>query len=407
MTKKVVVVGGGQAGFSFAEQFRKLDAQASITMLCEEDFLPYQRPPLSKRYVKGELAAEKLLLRPQNWYQKKSIECMSGNRVKHIDTVGRRVGSEDGSGYSYDILALATGSAARRLPPAIGGQLDGVFTLRDIGDADVFASVIAKGGTLLVVGGGYIGLEAAAVAASAGMRVIVLELGERILQRVASVQTSDYFRELHVSSGVDIKENTGLNRLIENAGKVAQAEFSDGDTVDVNAVVVGIGITPNIQLAQDSAIAVDNGIAVNEYGETSVDGIYACGDCASFEWRGQRIRLESVQNATDQSRNAAINASGVRDATAYNPMPWFWSEQFDVTLQIAGLTSGYDTIVERDGVKPGSKAVFYFKQERCLGADIMNDPATYMSLKRVLEKGINVTQEQASDKSFNLKLLLA
>ncbi len=407
MTKKVVVVGGGQAGFSFAEQFRKLDAQAHITILCEEDYLPYQRPPLSKRYVKGELAAEKLLLRPQNWYQKKAIECVPGNRVNRINTIEHWVGSEDDNRYSYDILALATGSTARRLPAAIGGELGGVFTLRDIGDADVFASVIAKGGTLLVVGGGYIGLEAAAVAASAGMRVIVLELGERILQRVASVQTSDYFRELHMSSGVEIKENTGLNRLIENAGKVAQAEFSNGDKIDVHAVVVGIGISPNIQLAQDSAMAVDNGIAVNEYGETSVEGVYACGDCASFEWHGQRIRLESVQNATDQSRNAAINASGAADATAYNPMPWFWSEQFDVTLQIAGLTTGYDTIVERDGVKSGSKAIFYFKHERCLGADIMNDPATYMSLKRVLEKGINVTQDQAKDPSFNLKLLLA
>jgi len=413
MSKRVVVIGAGQAGFAFAEKYRALDDTAEITLIGDEPELPYQRPPLSKKYVTGELARERLFLRSADWFEKKRITCLTDSRVEQIDVPANTVVLANGDTYSWDTLALATGSRPRHLPTSIGGNLTNVFPIRSLTDADFFATVFRPGARLLIVGGGYIGLEAAAVATLQGMQVHVIEMADRILQRVACADTSDYFRALHKSRGVDIREGLGLAQLRGDAeGCVSSAELSDGRVLDVDAVLVGIGIEPNSALAEAAGIHSDNGIVVDAYGQTSQPGIYACGDCASFDYRGSRLRLESVQNAKDQAVNAAYNAahsdagSSADEPIAYAPVPWFWSDQFDVTLQIAGLNIGYDQTVHRPGTREGGQSIWYFRQGEFIAVDAMNDAKTYMFGRKLLEAGVPVAPTQAADPATDLKSLL-
>ncbi len=260
------------------------------------------------------------------------------------------------------------------------------------------------GKRVLVVGGGYIGLEAAAVAATLGLEVHVAEMASRILQRVAAPQTSDYFRQLHQSHGVMIMEEKALDHLVGANGRATQARFKDGTALDVDFVLVGIGVTPNDQLARDAGLEIANGIAVDHATKTSDPDIHAAGDCASFEFRGQRIRLESVQNAIDQGEIAARAIAG--EDVDYRPVPWFWSDQYDVKLQIAGLNIGYDRTVLRPGPRDGAVSIWYFAGPNFIAVDSINDSKTYMFGKRILELGRNLTLEQAADPDFDLKALI-
>lgn len=401
--KRYLIVGGGQAGFSFAEQIRRKDTESNVLMLCAEPELPYQRPPLSKQYVKGEIPKSKLYFRDADWFERKDIRVKTSQTVLAIDTDQQHVTLADRTTEPYDKLMLSTGSTARELPASIGGDLDNVFTIRDINDADKFQSLLATGKRVLIVGGGYIGLEAAAVAAGFNCTVRVLEMSERILQRVACPDTSDFFRQLHKQHGVEISEQLALDRLDGVDGVVSKAFFKDGSSMDVDIVVVGIGIFPNTDLASAAGLSVDNGIVVNEFAQSSNPNIYAAGDCAGFEWRGNNIRLESVQNAVDQAKAAAKHACG--EAEAYNPMPWFWSDQYDVTLQIAGLNTGYDVVIRRAGSREGGVSFWYFKGDSLLAIDAMNDPKTYVMGRKILELGKPISQQQAADSSVDLKAI--
>lgn len=404
MTDTIIVIGGGQAAAAFVARMRELKPAGHIVIIGNEDCHPYQRPPLSKKYMTGEMTTERLLLRPADWYAGAGVDCRLGATATKISPEAKTVTLQDGEVLSYDSLLIATGSHPRSLPAAAGGDLDGVYVLRSLADADRIGPELAPGRRMLVVGGGYIGLEAAAVAASRGLQVHVVEMAERILQRVAAPQTSDYFRALHARHGVDIREGAALVRLIGENGRVCGAEFADGQKLEVDFVLVGIGVTPNDALAREAGLATENGISVDLAARTSDPHIYSAGDCASFEFNGRRVRLESVQNAIEQAEIAARSIAG--EAVEYRPVPWFWSDQYDVKLQIAGLNAGYDRTVVRPGTREGGQSVWYFAGDRFIAVDAANDPRAYMFGKRLLELGRNVTPEQAADPQFDLKALV-
>ena len=401
--EKVIIVGGGQAAASLAHKMRSLGFDGALTMMCEEKTPPYQRPPLSKKYLLGEMALERLYLRPEHYYVEQNITLHLGERVNAIDRQNNEIITEKGQ-YAYDRLVLATGSTPRLLPAHLGGTLENVFSVRDLKDADSLAPHMKEGKRLLIIGGGYIGLEAAAVAAARGMDVTLIEMSERILQRVAAPQTSDYFRSLHQSHGVTIKEQTGLTRLLGQIGQVVGAELSDGSTLEIDLAILGIGITPATNLAQDCGLAIENGIRVDALGRSSDPNIWAAGDCCSFPYKDGYLRLESVPNAIDQAEVIAQNIMGAE--IAYIPKPWFWSDQYDVKLQIAGLNTGYDKIIERKNPTLLSQSFWYYAQDTLIAVDAMNDPRAYMVAKKLIESGLTPDPALVEDASSNLKDLL-
>lgn len=397
----IVVVGAGQAGSSLVVKLRNSGFDGKITLVGTEPVPPYQRPPLSKKYLLGEMDVERLFLRPESFYNDLDITLALGHPVEAIDSANKTI-TVNGASLAYDHLALTTGSHPRRLPATIGGALEGVHVVRDLADVDAMAPAFKEGARVLIVGGGYIGLEAAAVAAKLGLNVTLVEMGERILQRVAAPETSDYFRALHASHGVDIRESIGLERLLGDT-HVTGALLSDGSQIELDFVIVGVGIFPATELAEMAGVTLNNGIENNAFGQTSDPSIWAAGDCASFPYKGGRIRLESVQNAIDQAENVAENMLGA--AKDYLPYPWFWSDQYDVKLQIAGLSTGYDRIITRQG-DGATVSFWYYRGETLLAVDAMNDPRAFMVAKRLLAAGKSPAPEAVADIETELKTLL-
>ena len=398
---QIVVIGAGQAGAALVAKLRSGGYAGKITLIGEEAAPPYQRPPLSKAYLMGEMAEERLYLRSAEYYASNDIKLMLGKPVSSIDAAAKTV-TVGGDSLHYDQLAFTTGSIPRRLPTAIGGDLDGVYTVRSLGDVDAMRSEFVAGRRVVIIGGGYIGLEAAAVASKLGLDVTVVEMAPRILQRVAAPETSDYFRALHASHGVKILEGVGLDCLLGD-GHVTTARLTDGRKLPADFVIAGVGIVPATLLAGMAGLAIDNGIKTNARGRTSDPNIWAAGDCASFPWRGGRLRLESVQNAIDQAELVAENMLGA--AKDYVPTPWFWSDQFDCKLQIAGLNTGYDTIVTR-GPEGEAVSFWYYRGNALLAIDAMNDPRAYMVGKRLLEMGRTVDASAIRNPATVLKALL-
>ncbi len=397
---QIIVIGAGQAGSSLVVKLRNLGFDGEITLIGEEPVPPYQRPPLSKKYLLGEMEKERLYLRPEAFYSDHGITLRLGQSVDHIDPVAKTV-TLGQTVLAYDQLALTTGSDPRLLPAAIGGTLNGVYAVRNLADVDAMAPEFIKDRRVLIIGGGYIGLEAAAVAASRGLKVTLVEMADRILQRVAAPETSDYFRALHQAHGVEILEGVGLNRLTGD-GFVTGADLSDGTSLVLDFAIVGVGITPATGLAETAGLTLDNGIKTDAKGQTSAPGIWAAGDCASFPYHGGRIRLESVPNAIEQAEIVAENMLGA--GKDYAAKPWFWSDQYDVKLQIAGLNTSYDTIVTRRSEKAVS--FWYYQGDKLLAVDAMNDPRAYMFGKRLIEAGKSPDKVVIADATSDLKALL-
>ncbi len=400
---RVVVIGAGQAAASLVAKLRTEGFDGQITVVGDEPVAPYQRPPLSKAYLLGEMGLDRLLLRKDEFYAEHGIDLRLSTSATAIDRAAREVALSDGSRLAYDHLALCTGSTPRRLPAAIGGALAGVYTVRTLADVDAMAPEFAEGRRLLIVGGGYIGLEAAAVAAKKGLKVTLIEMAPRILQRVASPQTSDYFRALHRAHGVDIREGVGLERLT-GEGRVAAARLGDGSEIAVDFVIVGVGITPNAALAEAAGLTIDNGIWTDTHCRTSDPVIWAAGDCASCEHEGARIRLESVGNAIDMGEAVARNIMG--QDQAYVPRPWFWSDQYDCKLQIAGLNTGYDAVHVKLGEESGHAVHWYYRGDRLVAVDAMNAGRDYMVGKRLIEAGKSPAPAVMCDPATDLKALL-
>uniref|UniRef100_UPI0035B34330 NAD(P)/FAD-dependent oxidoreductase n=1 Tax=Paenirhodobacter enshiensis TaxID=1105367 RepID=UPI0035B34330 len=395
----IVIVGAGQAAAALAAKLRSAGYVGEITVIGAEPVPPYQRPPLSKAYLLGEMPLERLALRSPEWWEANAITLRTGTRVAAIDRAAHTVTTDAGEVIGYTQLALCTGASPRHLPAPVGGALGHVYQVRSLADVDAMRAEFRPGARLVVIGGGYIGLEAAAVARKLGLTVTLVEAAARILGRVACAETADAIRALQCRHGVTLIEGTGLARLTGETD-VTGAELTDGRHIPADFAIVGIGVTPDTDLARAAGLAVEDGIATDAHGRTSDPAIWAAGDCASFPWQGRRLRLESVGNAIDMAETVAQNMLGAEKV--YTPKPWFWSDQFDTKLQIAGLNSGYDEVVSRGGDTP---SFWYFRNRQLIAVDTLNDPRAYMVGKRLIEAANPVTPETIAT-ATDLKALL-
>lgn len=396
----IVIIGAGQAAASMAAKLRSLGYVGAVTIVGEEPAAPYQRPPLSKGYLLGEMGLDRLTLRADDFWADHGITLRTGTRAIAIDRAAKTVRLVTGEVLAYDQLALTTGATPRRLPAAIGGALAGVHVVRALADVDAMAPAFVQGARLVVVGGGYIGLEAAAVARKLGLAVTLIEAAPRILGRVASAETADAIRALHQGHGVEIIEGVGLTRLT-GTDRVTGADLADGRHIPADVVVVGIGVAPETALAEAAGLKVENGIAVDALGRTSDQAIWAAGDCAAFQGPEGRMRLESVGNAIDMAEQVAANMLGA--GQPYLPKPWFWSDQFDAKLQIAGLNTGYTSVVTR---RAEGQSFWYYRGDKLIAVDALNDARAYMIGKRLIEAGRSAPPDLVADPAADLKALL-
>lgn len=397
----IVILGAGQAAASLAAKLRALGHEGGLTLIGEEAAAPYQRPPLSKAYLLGEMSEDRLTLRAPEWWAENRIELRLGECALAIDPVRKTVTTDKGE-VAYDALVLTLGATPRRLPKAMGGHLPGVNVVRNIADIQAAKPQLAAGRRLVVIGGGYIGLEAAAVARKLGLEVTLVEAAPRILGRVAAPQTADMIRDLHGAHGTEIIEGVGITR-ITGTDAADGVELADGRHLPADLIACGIGIAPETALAEAAGLVIDNGIATDAQGRTSDPAIWAAGDCASFAVPGGRMRLESVGNAIDMAEAVAANILGAD--SDYIPKPWFWSDQFDAKLQIAGLNAGYDQVVTRPGSGAHSGSVWYYRDGRLIAVDALNDARAYMIGKRLIEGGKSPSPE-AVTAAADLKALM-
>ncbi|SSX47441.1 NAD(P)/FAD-dependent oxidoreductase [Ciceribacter sp. T2.26MG-112.2] len=393
--ERVVIIGAGQAGESVAMGLRTGGYGGDIMLVGEEPYLPYQRPPLSKKYLSGEWQRERLMLRPDDFWRRMEIEVVTGKAVTAVDA-GRHTVAIDGRTIGWSKLAFATGTEPRPMPDGFVG-LRAVHRLRTIDDVDRLGPDFLPGKRLLVIGGGYIGLETAAVAAMAGLDVTVIERAPRILERVACSRTSDHFRALHQSKGVRIIEDGAIASVSSQDGQLTAVTLENGETLAADLAVVGVGVLPRTDLAERAGLHCDNGIVVDVHGRTSKKGIWAAGDCANFPFGGLPTRLESVQNAVDLAEIVADDMLGkTRD---YKPVPWFWSDQYDTKLQIVGLNRGYDSVVAKRAER--TFAHWYLRDGVVVAVDTINDGRTYMAARKLFEKGVKITAEDLARPDFD------
>jgi 3-phenylpropionate/trans-cinnamate dioxygenase ferredoxin reductase subunit len=399
---KVVIVGAGQAGYQVAASLRAKKFDGEIVLLGEEPAPPYQRPPLSKGYVKGEAKESTLWLRAADFYTANNIELRTDCRVAALDRGAHEVVLADGARIAYDSLVLATGGRVRKLPVA-GAELAGVAYVRTLADAKALKPQIEAAGNVVVIGGGFIGLECASVASVLGCKVVVLEAMERLMARVVSPVLSDYYRDLHRSRGVDVRLGASVTEIVGKDGRVTGVRCGDGDVVPADLVVIGIGIIANDDLAKAAGLACDRGIVVDAHLRTADPTIYAIGDCAAFPHPMAQglTRLESVQNAIDQGKTVADAIMG--DAKPYSAVPWFWSDQYEVKLQIVGLTSHYNDTVTLGDVAAGKFSVLYFRGGSLIGIDSVNMPSDHVVGRKLFGAGKSVPIDAARAPGFSLR----
>ena len=404
MSAGTVIVGTGQAGFQTAASLRAEGYAEPITLIGEERHIPYQRPPLSKGFPLGTQDLESIELRPGNFYSDHRIELVAGKRVASIDRAALQITLASGGRVGYEKLVLAVG-ARNRILPIKGADLDGVLYLRSLDEAMVLKERLKTAQEIVVIGGGFIGLELAAVASTLGKSVTVLEALPRLMSRVVAPIVSDFYRELHTSKGVKVLCGAAVAEITGATGKVRSVVLSDGSTYPADLVLVGIGVVPNVELARDAGLAVSNGIVVNEFLQTADQNICAIGDCAEHPciFAGARIRLESVQNAADQAQCVAAAIAG--RAHPYRALPWFWTDQFDVKLQMAGISQGHDRVVTRGNAESRKLSVFYFLLDRLVAIDSINRPVDHMAGRKIIAGGVPLTPEQAADESVDLRKL--
>lgn len=404
--QRVVIVGAGQGGDACAAALRRLGHRGPITMVGAEPYPPYKRPPLSKAGLGTDTPIEKFYLRGLDHYAQEAIELLAGTQVIAIDRIGCRVELSSGTALPYDKLVIATGSRAREFPPSMVADNVPVRTLRTYDDAVELAGKLNAANSILVVGAGYLGLEIAAVAATRGLQVTVAEATSRILNRVAGSETADVMRELHEKNGVKFMLEATIKQIERNGSDGVKAIFDDGQIISANLCVAAIGGIPNDELARGAGLSVDGGVLVDEYARTSDPNIFAVGDCARLPFDGVSIRLESVQNAIEQGEVAAKAIMG--DLVSYRPLARFWSDQFDAKLLIAGLNLGHTETVIVPGKRPGGQSIWYFREGALVAVDSINDPASNMIARRLLERGeAPVTPEAVRASAGNLGALVA
>lgn len=403
MPSGVVILGAGQAGFQTAFSLRAEGYAEPIALIGDEPHTPYQRPPLSKAFVTGKQDQQRILLRPESYYREHNIGLMAGEKAASIDTASRRVALESGAQLPYDHLVLAVGARNRTLSIP-GADLEGVRYLRTLPEAIEIKQRLEQANHVVVIGGGFIGLEIAASARSLGRPVTVIEALPRLMARVVAPVVSEFFRGAHAQRDVRVLVDAQVQELRGSRGKVQEVVLQDGAALPADLVVVGIGVVPNSELALAAGLDVSNGISVDEFLRTRDERIFAIGDCAEYHnaFAGERVRLESVQNAVDQGVCVARTIAG--KPAPYHAAPWFWSDQFDVRLQMAGLPAGHDRVAIRGNPESGKFSVFYFREGRLCAVDSINRPADHLAARKLIAAGTSLTPDQAADEGIVLKL---
>ncbi|WP_439641915.1 NAD(P)/FAD-dependent oxidoreductase [Nevskia sp.] len=401
----VVIVGGGQAACQAAVSLRQEGYAGRIVMIGDEAVLPYQRPPLSKAYLAGQLAVERLFLRPPAFYEQQKIEVQLGRTASRIDVIGRQVELDNGERIDFDQLVLATGGRPRKLA-CPGAEHSRLFYLRDVRDVAAIQAQLKPGARIALVGGGYIGLEIAAVARKLGLDVTVLEAAPSLLARVTCPQVANFYQREHEAHGVKIRCGVMVNGIAGDESHPAVLT-ADGQRIEADFIVAGIGLLPNVELAMAAGLVCDNGIIVDDECRTSVPGVYAAGDCAQHPSAvyHTRLRLESVPNAIEQGKTTAAAICG--KSKPYRQVPWFWSDQYDIKLQTAGLNRGYDEVVIRGAPESRSFAAWYLRDGRLLAVDAINRPAEFTLAKSWIAEGLHIPSERLSDETIAVKSLAA
>ena len=402
MTDHIVILGAGHAGGQTAVSLRQRKFPGRITIIGEEPYPPYQRPPLSKKYLAGECDAERLFLRQEKFYADHDVELRLSARVDAIDRTAGQLVLANGESVSYDRLVVATGSRVRRLDLP-GSDLAGIHYLRSIRDVDEIRKQFSPGARLAVIGAGYIGLEVAAVAATRGLFVTVLETADRVMSRVVSPVVSKFFEKIHREAGVDIRCGIRPGAGFAGDEKLEAIRADDGTLLPADIAIIGVGIAPNVELAETAGLECDNGILVDEFCRTSDPRILAVGDCTNHpnSLLGRRLRLESVHNAQEQAKTAAATICGILEP--YAQVPWFWSDQYDLKLQIAGLTEGYDEVVLRGDPDERAFAAFYLRDSRLIAVDAINSAREFMLSKKLIAIGARFDPEILADPEIAFK----
>ncbi|MEN7342099.1 MAG: FAD-dependent oxidoreductase [Pseudomonadota bacterium] len=402
MTESLVIIGAGHAAGQLIGSLVSGGYEGEITLIGEEAYLPYQRPPLSKKYLQGELPRDRLFLKPEAFYASSGVRQMLGRQVTAVDTTRQSVTLDNGDSLAYDKLVFATGSRVRRLSVP-GADDDALMYLRSIADVDAISAKFEAGRHIAVIGGGYIGLEVAAVAASAGLKVTLIELENRLLSRVASPSLSAFYETVHRDAGVNILLGTGVQGF-ESTADGLRIALSNDTHLDADFAVAGIGVSAESALAEDAGIACDNGILVDGFCKTDVDSVFAIGDCTNHPnpILGKRLRLESVPNALAQARIAAAAIMDKSDQP-YAEVPWFWSDQYDLKLQMVGLTEGFDETVMRGSMDERKFACFYLKNGTLIAVDAVNSPREFMMSKAAIAGGARIPKEVLADPAETLK----
>jgi 3-phenylpropionate/trans-cinnamate dioxygenase ferredoxin reductase component len=401
MTSTILILGAGQAGAQSIDTLRREGFAGRLVLVGEEPHLPYQRPPLSKQFLAGEMAAERLPFRHQAFYDQHRVELKLGRPATRIDRATRQVHLADGEVLPYDRLLLCTGARSRRIASP-GAELAGVHYLRGMADVERIQAGIKSGARVVIIGGGYIGLETAATARKLGCAVTVLEMADRLMNRVVASSVSEYFGHEHRTHGIKIICSTRVTRL-EGAARVERVVCADGSTHEADLLIVGVGAVPNVELADAAGLACDNGIVVDEFCCSSDPAIYAAGDCTNhpslrFE---MRVRLESVDNAFEQGKTAALNMLG--RPTVHDRVPWFWSDQFDNKMLIVGLSSGFDQQVLRGDPATRAFTVCYLKGGELVSVEAVNHSKDYMAARRLIAERARPNIDKLADPQIALK----
>ena len=406
MTQLVVIVGAGQAGSEAAVALRQGGFDGTITIIGEEVHPPYRRPPLSKDMLAGETTPETLYIRPADAYRKAGLDLRLGTRVQEIDTKRQTIRLNHGDALPYDQLIIATGGQPRKLIIEGADGAKNLHYLRTIDDALGIQRELLAGRHLTILGGGYIGLEVASIAIGKGLRVTIIEAAPRLLARVTAAELSVFYESYHTARGVEVRTQCTPVRLGASNGMIFEVHLSDGSSLATDLVIAGIGLQVDLELAKSAGLNTGHGILVNQFGRTSVPNIYAAGDCTEFESKflGRTVRIESVQNATEQARSIALSIFGT--AKPYDPVPWFWSNQYKLRLQMVGMPQGQDTVCSRGSVDGDSFAFFYLRDGIVIGAEAVNRPQEFMLAKQLVAGRARLDASALADETIPLKQLL-
>jgi 3-phenylpropionate/trans-cinnamate dioxygenase ferredoxin reductase subunit len=401
----LVIIGASYAGIQAALAARDAGYAEPVTVVADEKSLPYQRPPLSKDFLLGETSEQNLVLRDEAFFTSTRIDLRLDRRVVEIDRAARQVALADGARLDFDQLVIGTGSRARRISVR-GAEFDGICTLRSVADAMDLKARLDQASEIVIVGGGFIGLEVASSAARLGKKVTVIEAASRLLARAVSPIVSRFLLDAHAQAGVEVRLGDTVAAMTGDAGRLTGVDLGSGARLRADLAVVGIGGIANDELASAAGLKCANGIVVDEHGRTEASGIYAAGDCANHYNRFAEgwIRLESVQHAQDQGKAAGLAIADSHQP--YDSVPRFWSDQYDLKLQIVGHSGRCDRMVTRGSVEEGRFSVFHYRQERLIAVDSINRPGDQMAARRLIAAGISPSPEQAADSSFDIKALL-